>query len=896
MFFSKGERNARRTAKLMLEGGFEEHFYLSQIPKEKLDGLSPAIHYAKFGWLENLDPAPWFSTSQYLGLNPDVRKARANPFLHFLEYGKAEGRLFAGSKNIRQALITPHTNEDLTTHKNASLTDVDERQFQKALVSKFFDLDFYQQQLGHNKIGFEDAVSHYLNVGFSQGFDPHPDFSSVDYLQDHHDVAVAGVNPYFHFLFRGKEEEETRASKPSRLAMNDGVADGKSEWRNYDLVSSKGMAAAGAGEPDLDLLDFTVTLTGLDIAKEVLKAGLKRSQKSKKPDVSVVIPCWNEATVTAECLLSLFNCSDEANIEIVLVNNGSSDSFYKAIKGHPDIKQVDLPTNQGFGPASNIGVEQASGRLVLLLNNDTQLAPGTISALTKAIQADPKVGAVGPKVVSFDGRLQEAGAILNSNGTGRLIGFACAPDDPRFSYSRYVEHLSAACILMRRDEFLQLGGFDPVFAPAYCEDADLSLKLRTKGFRLQYLSEGLVAHHLSKTTAGKESEKAIGSKAKLLSRNRNTLVKRWSAELSKFDIRTIAFYLPQYHPIPENDLWWGKGFTEWRNLTKAKPNFVGHRQPRLPADLGYYDLRVPEVMEQQAMLARRYGVSGFCYYYYRFGEKRLLEAPLERMIKTGSPDFPFCLCWANENWSRRWDGMDEDLLMEQKYGENDAVGFAEDIVRYFKNENYITVDGKPLILFYRLQEIPNPKRYLAVCRNVWKTAGFADVMVAMVESFELSAGPRNPADFGADVTVEFPAHGMVHDPAQNVRRTNANWVGKAHDYRELCNAFMSRKEAGFKRFRSVLVGWDTTPRHPDKSLVLRNSTPGAFQAWLEWTYQRTREQNYGEERLVFINAWNEWCEGSYLEPDLEFGHSYLQAVKNAQESLVTEGAAFVEIN
>lgn len=893
MFFSKARRRERRHARMLIETGFDQEFYLSQVDRRSLNGLDPVLHYLRSGWRNGLDPADWFSTSNYLALYPDVRAADCDPLLHFIEYGRNEGR--SSGKFETPELDRPHVQAISTpsSPKSFEHQDAANDETPLSIITRNFDLVFYSSQLGSAQMSMAQAVHHYMEKGCRLGLDPHPQFSTADYLLFNPDVAQAGVNPYFHFLTRAGDEN--RPSSASGFLVRDGLANGQSEWSHYAHVGRRAKAAQLPGEPDLDLLDFTVTLAGLDLAAEVLAHRLERRNRTKKPEVSVVIPCWNEATVTAECLLSVFKCADEAELEVVLVNDGSTDPFFAAIAAHPDIIQIDSPQNMGFGPSVNLGVKNASGEFVLLLNNDTQIAPGTISALSKALKKEKTVGAISPRIISFDGRLQEAGAIINADGTGQLIGFAESPSEPRFSYSRDVEHLSAACLIMRRKDFLGLDGFDPIFAPAYCEDADLSLRLRSKGFRLRYLADGLVAHHLSKTTSSKASENANFSRQKLVSRNRNSLVKRWAAELGRFDIRTIAFYLPQYHPIPENDLWWGKGFTEWTNLVKTKPNFTGHRQPRQPADLGYYDLRVPDVMDQQAALARNYGLSGFCYYYYRFGDKRMLEAPLERMLETGRPDFPFCLCWANENWSRKWDGMDDDLLLEQKYGEDDAIGFAKDVARYFKSSNYITVEGKPLILFYRLQEIPHSRRYLGICRNVWKSAGFPDVMVAMVESFELSADPKDPASFGADITVEFPAHGMVHDPAQHVNRINPDWIGAAHDYRELCNAFMKRTEAGFKRIRSVLVGWDTTPRHADRSLVLRNSTPGAFQAWLEWTYQRTREQNYGDERLVFINAWNEWCEGSYLEPDTEFGHAYLQAVKNAQDSTTTRGKSFVEV-
>ena len=220
-------------------------------------------------------------------------------------------------------------------------------------------------------------------------------------------------------------------------------------------------------------------------------------------------------------------------------------------------------------------------------------------------------------------------------------------------------------------------------------------------------------------------------------------------------------------------------------------------------------------------------------------------------------------------------------------GDDGALKVIDDLIRYFQDDRYIRVDGRPLILIYRVKSIPNPKRFLNAWRNRCRAVGIGEICIAMVESFDLSARPENPVPYACDISVEFPAHGMVNDPPKTVNRTNPKWTGQAHDYRELALAFMRREDPGFPRIRSVLVGWDSTPRHPDSSLVLEHATPGAFQAWLEWTYQRTMEQNYGSSRIVFLCAWNEWCEGCYLEPDRRFGHAYLQAVRYALDSIET---------
>jgi lipopolysaccharide biosynthesis protein len=346
----------------------------------------------------------------------------------------------------------------------------------------------------------------------------------------------------------------------------------------------------------------------------------------------------------------------------------------------------------------------------------------------------------------------------------------------------------------------------------------------------------------------------------------------------------LAFYLPQFHPIPENDAWWGKGFTEWANVANAKPNFVGHYQPRQPADLGYYDLRVPEVMQHQAALAKRYGIDGFCFYYYWFNGKRLLEQPLEHLLGDGAVDMPFCLCWANENWTRRWDGRDSEILMVQNHGDADDLRVIEDLMRYFRSPNYIRVNGKLLLIIYRVTLFPDFKRTASRWRKACREAGVGELHLTMVESFELVHKGALPSEYGCDAAVEFPPQELAEVRQPSGEIINPEFEGQVADYRDLAVRYATRPNPGYCRFRGVSAGWDNTARRQNNSFCFEQATPGAFQAWLEKSVEKTKDELSGDERIIFINAWNEWAEGAYLEPDRRFGHTFLEAVRNARES------------
>lgn len=347
--------------------------------------------------------------------------------------------------------------------------------------------------------------------------------------------------------------------------------------------------------------------------------------------------------------------------------------------------------------------------------------------------------------------------------------------------------------------------------------------------------------------------------------------------------RIIAFYLPQYHPIPENDLWWGKGFTEWTNVTRARPTFAEHYQPHLPADLGFYDLRVPEIRQAQAHLAAEYGVYGFCYHHYWFQGRRLLERPFNEVLASGTPDFPFCLCWANEHWTRRWDGSERALLVEQRHSDEDDVQFIQSLLPAFRDPRYIRVNGKPLLIIYHSQLLPNSLKSTATWRDQARAAGFSDLYLLRAETHTLYENHPNATALGFDGALEFPPHAAL---SGILKPTDPQWVanseGRIFDYREVVLHSLKRPTPDYKLFRGVMPSWDNTPRRQKSgAYIFAHSSPELYEQWLLETLRWTRRHHHGEEQIVFVNAWNEWGEGCHLEPDQRYGHRYLEATRNA---------------
>ena len=373
--------------------------------------------------------------------------------------------------------------------------------------------------------------------------------------------------------------------------------------------------------------------------------------------------------------------------------------------------------------------------------------------------------------------------------------------------------------------------------------------------------------------------------------------------------RIIGLYLPQYHPIPENDEWWGKGFTEWNNVVKAKPLFRGHYQPHLPADLGFYDLRLPEVREQQAELAREAGLEGFCYYHYWFGNgKQLLQRPFEEVLASGKPDFPFCLCWANHNWtSKTWEKgsslRHDTMIMKMEYSREDYVRHFNYLLPAFRDPRYIKVDGKPLFAVWAPRNILDGREFIDLWQKLAQENGLKGIhFVGQTDNTGKALSGKKANYYSADMAKDYYKSvldmGFDAVMSQGYRRAVALAQGRAKmmlkllsfisfmptyskiDYGRLMDNYYVEEDRWENVYPTLLPQWDRTPRAGSKTEIVTGTSPEKFQHYTEQAI-RLIANKQPEHQILFLKAWNEWGEGNYVEPDLRFGHGFLEAIKNA---------------
>jgi lipopolysaccharide biosynthesis protein len=709
---------------------------------------------------------------------------------------------------------------------------------QRIVDSGLFDTRWYTRTYGLDGPDL-NPVLHYLRWGAKKGLDPHPLFDSDWYLANNPDVAADGVNPLIHYLRSGAAER--RAPNPLLHYVLSGAS-----WESTsrpgvcvpDLFELRGFKPRGRIAVVLHLFDP-------DLWDEMREAVERISQPF---DLFVSLIKGSSEQVRASIVdafphAHVFDFEDhgrDIGSFLVFLQSGVLFQYDLICKLHTK-RSPHRADGDAWRRALIAGVLGSRVLIDRILSN---------------FRCDPDLGMVVADGNIFRGHSEWAS---NEKLLGQLLPkIGISPDVKDRSFpGGSIFWIRSFLLRTLVGANISIDDFDP---EPLKPDGSLGHAVE-RMFGLICEDAGMRVVETSQLPE---------------------IIQRPARKSSQ--VHLIAFYLPQFHPVPENDKWWGAGFTEWTNVTRAEPLYNGHRQPRLPTELGFYDLRVPEVRETQAELARRYGLSALCYYYYWFNGRRILERPLDDVLASGSPNFPFLICWANEPWTRNWDGFNRDILLPQTYELGWEKRFARDIAPLLRDRRYFRLNGEPMLLIYRIGHIPEGGVAMRQLRAALRDEGIAEIHLAAAwvwfpEDTEL---PANPRALGLDAYFELPPHWLSAQPLHPLPSgLSEKFTGELKDYNRTVSVALAKlnEQVEGRRHRGVMTGWDPTARKGPRSVIFQGGTPTSFRRWLRGAVTHERRQE--GERVVFLNAWNEWAEGAYLEPDRDFGRGWLEAMKSA---------------
>ena len=779
--------------------------------------------------------------------------------------------------------------------------------------SELFDANYYLTTYEDVRAAGVDALWHYLEHGWREGRDPSAGFSTNAYIEHYADVRLSRVNPLIHYLRHGYYEGRSvfdTTGRPYHLSRK--VSRHRTVVQLLNLVSQ---------QPQL-LGRFVreARRGGLRHAVAIAARAIKRHQK--RLTVTKVPDPLSEAALTEYGVLKvvpyyldpyLQSVSKPAPVMVAihlhLHDGGISAEWCDYLKQVP----VEFDLFISLGAKAKIGDRLLRAAVPLLRKLEVELVPANSGHLA------PMIIQFGSRLVGYDyvahfhdmasqdasvvdrmdllcGSPGNVGQIFDLLGNDAKVVYpveqkpeGAADTEAGWSDVREVisgtlnKFLQADAASLPSAEFPQVGMFwarlsaisDFVGLALQYEDFTASASNRLNGSLERLL---LVC---ANTHEGRNYQ----LESPQLSREPLTYYEPqsdYSASIVHDTIKVLAYYLPQFHPTPENDEWHGEGFTEWYKVRSANPLFYGHYQQHVPhKDIGYYHLEGPAQLMHQAEMMKKSGVHGLIFYHYWFTGRMILEKPAQMLLDNQQIDMPFAFCWANENWTRRWDGNEQEILLGQVYSKEDAQGFIRYLIPFFKDERYIKVDGRPMLHVYRPSSIEHIEDYLAVWREECERAGLQAPYVVAT----LTRGATRPEDHGMDAAVERVLHDWTGDAVENRSpQLRPYWPleGSVLEYAEVADHYMSQDLGSeFTLFRSLVPTWDNTARYGNRAYVLNNFTTAKFQTWLEHLIEYSEQTLAEDRRYVVINAWNEWAEGAHLEPDTRFGYGYLNSIGRA---------------
>jgi lipopolysaccharide biosynthesis protein len=811
--------------------------------------------------------------------------------------------------------------------------------FKKHLIrNNLFDPAYYLGTYRDVARAGIDPFKHFMRHGWREARNPSAGFSSQAYLALHGDVRLGGKNPLIHYIRHGHKEGrfiETVSGARMQAPLS----------RTYGQKLTQ-LLILLLKRPGLGLTLVKATTRGSlgATARAIIRAA--QSAQNGLPAVSSVQPDEDGLPVAE------FPSHDYVDPAVV--------PFYlnPVLSNPPTLKRRDIGVHLHLSRpdlvqdwtrrlahipmAFDLFISVPDYCQIDALEQSFATALPNLRDLT--IKSVPqKAGAVAAFIIEFGGRLADyhyvahfdasfSPADLDGGGEqaaaidrlcGSLSGvqqiFALLQDDARIVYPAALaghrdieaQTTQAESVLLDRlpDFDLEaLRRIEPIqgmmfWARGACLEAFLAIPARYEEFVGETGGAGIPRQALGRLLAaciGHHKGRSYRLEAAGLTERPSVYCETqndFSGQIKHTDIKVLAYYLPQFHPTPENDEWHGKGFTEWHKVAAANPLFYGHYQQHVPhPDIGYYHLAAPEDLAQQALLMQKSGVHGMIFYHYWFSGRMILEKPAQMLLDNPQINMPFCFCWANENWTRRWDGNEREILLGQTYSNQDARAFIRYLIPFFKDARYIKVDGRPMLHVYRPSDIKDCQAYLSIWREECERHGLRAPYVVAT----LTRGALSPYDYGMDAGVERVLYDWTDGAVGDIcDRLQAYWPldGGMLDYGEVADHYMNKAlNPDFTLFRALVPVWDNTARYGAQALGLHGFTPRKMQTWLETLVAYSRAKLPSDRRFVVVNAWNEWAEGAHLEPDVRFGYGYLNTVGRALSDYQYESSDYVQID
>lgn len=848
---------------------FEGAFYRAQVENFAAQGSDPLSHYLRIGWRNNLKPNRFFDPAWYLDRYPDIKEARREPLTHYLETGWTEGR---------------RPNEE-------------------------FDPDEYRREnpASSNPIAFVDFMTHHRRI------DATPTVGGVDLWHHESNVTLgpqdvvkidSPIGIFIHIYYDSITDEIVhyllRIEFPTRIYISTDTAE---KARHIELCFLR----YGFEKSHVEIR--VLPNRGYDLGAFVVGYG----DRIREHDICLKIHAKKSAHNSAdfgrawrrhlydELLFSPERVRVIVNAFLLDPELGMAiPRHWKDLDGWIGIgdnyqAMRRLLHRIGEPLRDNQKIEYPSGSMFWFRGTalssllDLNL---TYDEFEENIQRDGTVAHALERCFLF--------FVVRSGATWALL--PPLNSDLRMTRSEQMLAITEAGVFdseyyLRINSDVKSDALEHYFDWGWKEGRNPSAAFNTRYYERVMRAEGpseldpLTHFAVSGRQRGLPTAPPARTSVQVpvgdlyASYRRADTAPEYVGEtfpvLRKSDVKILAFYFPQFHPFAENDRFWGRGFTEWTNTTKANPMFKGHYQPRLPGELGFYDTRLKPVLSRQIELAKQYGIYGFCFHHYFFSGKPVMRAPYDHILSSSDLDIPFCLHWANEPWTVRWDGLasQKGVLLAQRHDPEDDLNFFRDIEPALRDRRYITIDGRPLVVIYRPALFPDMaatiERWRACCRRI----GLPDLYLAVMHTgFE---GPVDPRRYGFDAAIEYPPHHLGIAPVSGrVLTYDKAFEGNIYDYEEAAEKALAREKPEYRMFRGIMPEWDCTPRRQNPDLFI-NCTPHGYQRWLEGLYKDTEENNPKGEQLIFINAWNEWAEGAYLEPDRKYGYAYLSATAAA---------------